>query len=278
MNASDIRVTGYPDNRKRAIMSIQITQPTVLMYHGIVTPQTPIPRERETGAEFYDVTAENFRAQLSWLKEHQYRSVTIHKNLDVFSNKEILLTFDDGEMNNCTVALPLLKEFGFTGHFFLIAERIGKDGYMGWEQIRQLNAEGMVIGSHGFSHEILTNLQNTQIEEELRASKKYLECNLDIAVPSLSIPRGFCNDKIIRMAREAEYRYIFVSEKPEGFAANCFGRIAVKSNWTIDRFAQAMRGSAPVREKIFVSCKNGVKKVLGGAFYDRLRRMVLKIK
>ena len=74
-------------------------------------------------------------------------------------------------MNNCTVALPLLKEFGFTGHFFLIAKRIGKDGYMGWEQIRRLNAEGMIIGSHGFSHEILTNLLDTQIQEELSASK-----------------------------------------------------------------------------------------------------------
>jgi len=33
----------------------------------------------------------------------------------------------------------------------------------------------MVIGSHGFSHEVLTSLLDTQIEEELRASKKYLE-------------------------------------------------------------------------------------------------------
>ena len=64
-----------------------ITQPIVLMYHGIVAPQTPIPRERETGADLYDVTVENFHAQLGWLKEHLYRAITVRKNLNVFSTK-----------------------------------------------------------------------------------------------------------------------------------------------------------------------------------------------
>ena len=255
-----------------------ITQPIVLMYHGIIAAHTPLTKGRETGADLYDVTAENFQAQLGWLKEHLYRAITVRKNLNVFSTKEILLTFDDGEMNNCTVALPLLKEFGFTGHFFLIAKRIGKDGYMGWEQIRQLNTEGMIIGSHGFSHEILTRLLDTQIQEELSASKKHLERNLGIPVESISIPRGFCNAKIIRMAGEAGYRYIFMSEKPDSGGTNCFSRVAVKSNWTIDRFAQAVRGTAPIKEKILVSCKNGVKKILGTGAYDWVRRMMLKMK
>ena len=255
-----------------------ITQPIVLMYHGIIAAHTPLPKGRETGADLYDVTAENFRAQLGWLKEHLYRAITVRKNLNVFSTKEVLLTFDDGEMNNCTVALPLLKKFGFTGHFFLIAKRIGKDGYMGWEQIRQLNAEGMIIGSHGFSHEILTRLLDTQIQEELSASKKHLERNLGIPVESISIPRGFCNDKIIRMAKEAGYRHIFMSEKPDNLQAGCFSRVAVKSNWSLERFAQALDGKAPFKEMVLGSCKNGVKKILGTGAYDWVRRMMLKIK
>ena len=62
-----------------------ITQPIVLMYHGIVAPQMPMPRERETGADLYDVTVENFHAQLRWLKEHLYRAITIRKNLNVLA-------------------------------------------------------------------------------------------------------------------------------------------------------------------------------------------------
>lgn len=255
-----------------------ITQPTVLMYHGIIAGDAVIPAERETGAGLYDVTTENFRAQLTYLKTHDYRTITIHKNLDVFSSQEILLTFDDGEMNNCVMALPLLREFGFVGHFFLIAKRIGTEGYMGWEEIRQLTADGMIVGSHGFSHEILTNLQDTQIQEELTASKRYLERNLGISVESLSIPRGFCDGKTLRMAKAAGYKYIFLSDKPAAPQAGCFSRVAVKSSWSLERFAQALEGKTPLQERILVSCKNGVKKVLGGGFYDRLRRMMLKMK
>lgn len=276
-----LRIAGYPAIRVSGefIMPSIITQPVVLMYHGIIAADTAVPQIREAGAELYDVTAENFHAQLSWLQKNNYRTITIRKNLDAFSTKEILLTFDDGEMNNCKIALPILQEFGFEAHFFLIAKRIGKEGYMGWEEIRRLIESGMVIGSHGFSHEILTNLLDTQVEEELSASKKYLERNLGISIESISIPRGFCNAKIVHMAREAGYKYVFVSDKPEGVqTTNCLSRIAVKSNWSIDRFAKAMHGKAPLTEMILVGCKNSIKKTLGGGFYDWIRKMMLKIK
>ena len=253
-------------------------QPIVLMYHGIVASHSPAPQEREMGAELYDVSAEQFHAQLSWLKEHLYRTITVHKNLDAFSTKEVLRTFDDGEMNNYAVALPLLKEFGFTGHFFLIAKRVGQEGYMGWKEIRRLHEAGMVIGSHGFSHEILTNLLDSQIEEELSASKKYLERNLGIQVESLSIPRGFCNDKILRMAKKAGYTSIFLSERPDTPQPWCFARIAVKSNWLLERFANALEGKTSWSERMRETCKNGAKKFLGGTVYDWARKMVLKVK
>lgn len=248
------------------------------MYHGITAPHAPAPPEREMGAELYDVSAEQFRAQLAWLRDRHYRTITIQKNLDVFSTKEILLTFDDGEMSNCTIALPLLMDVGFTGHFFLIAKRIGKEGYMGWKEIRQLHEAGMVIGSHGFSHEILTSLLDSQIEEELSASKKYLERNLGIQVESLSIPRGFCNDKILRMAKEAGYTSIFLSETPTAPQPGCFSRIAVKSNWTLERFTGALEGKTSWSERMREACKNSAKKFLGGTFYDWLRKMLLKVK
>ncbi|OGX43600.1 MAG: hypothetical protein A3G91_02095 [Omnitrophica WOR_2 bacterium RIFCSPLOWO2_12_FULL_50_9] len=242
-------------------------QPVVLMYHGIVSRTSASPPEREAGAGFYDVTAENFRAQMEYLKTN-----------GCTAQRDVILTFDDGEMNNFEEALPMLKEFGFTGYFFIIAQRVGRQGYMGWEELRALHEAGMVIGSHGFSHEILTNLQDTQIQEELAASKKYLERNLEIAVESLSVPRGFCNDKILQMAYKAGYKSIFISERPAGFKSACLSRIAVKSHWLLRRFIQAMDGRTPAGERIFEFSKNGFKQIGGGALYDWMRRMMLKIK
>ncbi len=259
MGAGEKRIMGKSKNSEQ-----RQCQPVVLMYHGIVSRTSASPPEREAGAGFYDVTAENFRAQMEYLKTS--------------GTKNVILTFDDGEMNNFEEALPVLKEFGCMGYFFIIAQRAGRQGYMGWEELRALHEAGMVIGSHGFSHEILTNLQDTQIQEELAASKKYLERNLEIAVESLSVPRGFCNDKILQMAYKVGYKSIFISERPAGLKSACLSRIAVKSHWSLQRFIQATNGRTPAGERIFEFSKNGFKQIGGGALYDWARRMMLKIK
>lgn len=247
------------------------------MYHGIVTEWTSLPEERESGADLYDVTNGNFQEQMNWLKDHGYY-------VDVLNRKPppdtrwVILTFDDGEMNNYEQALPILKKFNFPAYFFIIAKRVGRPGYMGWDELRALRDAGMVIGSHGFSHEILTNLLDTQIEEELSASKKFLERNLNVMVDTFSIPRGFCNDNVIRMAYEAGYKNIFISDRPKNLQASCFSRLAVKASWTLQRFEQALEGTIPLNERVLWKVKNAVKTIFGGGVYDWVRRVVLKIK
>lgn len=164
--------------------------------------------------------------------------------------RQVIITFDDGEMNNYEQALPVLRKCGFPAYFFIIAKRIGEAGYMGWDELRALHQAGMIIGSHGFSHEILTNLLDTQIDEELRASKRYLERNLQIAVDAFSMPRGFCNNKVIRMAYAAGYKYVFISDRPRALELECLSRVAVKANWPIKRFEQAITGETPVHERM----------------------------
>ena len=117
---------------------------------------------------------------------------------------------------------------------------------MGWDELRELHDSGMVIGSHGFSHEILTNLLDTQIEEELKASKRYLEYNLKIPVDTLSIPRGFCNEKIIQMAYNVGYKVVFISGKPKVLKTLCFSRVGVKATWSLT----ALTTLADVRQDI----------------------------
>ncbi len=255
-------------------------QPTILMYHG-VTNNEPFPVDREAGAELYDVDIEDFRTQMQWLKKQGYvvsRIEDAQNSAHTSSLKKLVLTFDDGEMNNCANALPVLEKMEFSGYFFIIATRVGKPGYMGWNEIKKLHNAGMVIGSHGFTHEILTNLLDTQVEEELLASKKYLERNLDLTIDTLSIPRGFCTDKIINMAHETGYKHVFISERSQDMQTHCYSRIAVKGNWRIDRLQKALNGEVPQKELFLAKCKILIKKIFGGGGYDWIRSLLLKIK
>jgi len=239
----------------------------VLMYHGIITEWTVLPEERETGAELYDVELVKFQQQMEHLSESKHNVSILDDESLTTNTKNTVLTFDDGEMNSYEHVFPVLKKHGFLAYFFIIAKRVGLKGYLGWDELRELHQSGMVIGSHGFSHEILTSLLDTQIEEELRASKKYLERNLEITIDTLSIPRGFCDDNVIQKAYDVGYKRIFISDRPRQLQSDCYSRVAVKTSWTLGRFRQALEGRMPLTETAMGVSKSAVKRILFGATF-----------
>lgn len=244
----------------------------ILMYHGVVDEKTKIPPEREEGAGLYDVKIENFIEQIDWLSSNGF---TTTFDCDVTEEKKVVLTFDDGEMNNFTNAFPVLCRKGFKAYFFVIGNRIGKDGYMGWDELRQMHEAGMVIGSHGLSHEILTNLKPTQIEQELLAPKKYIGRNLGIEVTTMSIPRGFCDNDVVSQAHALGYMKVFISDRPRNLTESCYERIAVRENWTVDRFILAIKGVMPLHEKFLKGLKAILKKTLREPGYNFIRKCIL---
>jgi len=253
-------------------------QPCVLMYHGIITEWTMLPEERETGADLYDVELTNFQQQMEYLSTNKYSVNILGDESSTTDARRTILTFDDGEMNNYENVFPVLKKHGFTAYFFIIAKRVGLKGYLGWDELKELHQSGMVIGSHGFSHEILTSLLDTQIEEELHASKKYLERNLGIEIDTLSVPRGFCDDNVIQKAYDVGYKRIFISDRPRKLQSDCYSRVAVKSSWPLGRFKQALDGNMPLTEAVWGVSKSAAKRVFGEGVYDWARRTLLKIK
>jgi peptidoglycan/xylan/chitin deacetylase (PgdA/CDA1 family) len=245
----------------------------VLMYHGIVDSLCPLPADRETGAELYDLPAGEFAKQMAHLKEHGYRVVRAE---DAKDEKDVVITFDDGELNNFKIAMPILKRYNFPAYFFVIAGRVGKQGYMDWKQIRELHDAGMIVGSHGLSHQILTDLRETQIEEELRASKRTIELNINITVETISIPRGFCNDSLVEQAHESGYKTVFISDRPADLKADCLSRIAIKDHWTIERFDRALKGLVTPTESFYLKIKKAVKVIFRESGYNRLRSFLIK--
>ena len=147
---------------------------------------------------------------------------------------------------------------------------------MNWEQIMELRDAGMAIGSHGLHHEILTELKGDKIRVELAESKDRLEYHLKVAVDSFSVPRGFYDQKVLDLAKEAGYKRVFVSDPDAHDTAGfILGRVAVKGSWSLARFEQALRREVPYTEQIFDGLKGTVKQLLGGKNYDAVRGKLL---
>ncbi len=97
----------------------------ILMYHHV----DPTRKDALT------VTAEQFAAQLRFLATAGYQSITCRDVVDHLEHgtalpaRPVLLTFDDGYVNNLEYAYPLLVEHGFKATIFLpvglLAKRIG---------------------------------------------------------------------------------------------------------------------------------------------------------
>ncbi len=73
-----------------------------------------------------------------------------------------------------------------------------------WDELRSLDPELVTIGSHTFTHSILTTLQNDDLEFELRESRRELEEKLDRPVPYFCYPNGAL-DARVHTAVQKEY-------------------------------------------------------------------------
>lgn len=87
--------------------------PHILYYH-LVGDHKP---------EYYynqPITANEFIAQIGWLKKHGFHFVSLDELKHAKDKKSVAITTDDGFIENYTVIAPILKENNITATFFLL--------------------------------------------------------------------------------------------------------------------------------------------------------------
>ena len=157
------------------------------------------------------VTTADFKQQLDYLAEQGYQPISLldfmkaKKGKFTLPEKPVVLTFDDGYIDNYTILLPILEERQLKGTVFMVTNAIGQDGYLSWEQLRDMQARGMEIGSHTANHLPLDGMNQAQIEDEIKLSKLILEWNGIHTVYFLSYPNGIYNDTAVKALADSEY-------------------------------------------------------------------------
>ena len=87
-----------------------------------------------------------------------------------------MLTLDDTDRDQFTIAAPTMKQYGFKGVFFIMTVSLGRKNYMSKDQVKQLSDAGHVIGSHTWDHHNVKKYQGqdwvTQIEKPTKLLKE----------------------------------------------------------------------------------------------------------
>jgi peptidoglycan/xylan/chitin deacetylase (PgdA/CDA1 family) len=194
-----------------------------LCYHGVYDRQDSIhPQVRSLS-----ITAHELRSHLCYFRNSEINVISLETALQLLENgidgktKYLCLTFDDGDLNHYTTARVILKEFGFSAHFFVVSGHIGashvwKQGsrewhrtYMAEDHLNELLNDGNTIGSHGKTHSILTKLDLHKLNEEVQKSKKEIEATLGISVSTFAFPGSSYDSAVVAALNSAGYRYAF---------------------------------------------------------------------
>jgi peptidoglycan/xylan/chitin deacetylase (PgdA/CDA1 family) len=175
----------------------------ILTYHSL-----------DDSGSVISVSPRIFADQMRILHELGVRVVPLSTIQDILggavaSERVVAITFDDGFRSVYEHAFPVLQRYGFPATIFPVTDYCGKTNdwpsqplhmkrhpLLTWNEIREMNQEGIAIGSHTRTHPDLRMLPDHRVEEELLASKRQIEDRVGCPVSMFAYPYGVYNDAV----------------------------------------------------------------------------------
>lgn len=117
----------------------------------------------------------------------------IYTNRVIDKNKPIVaITFDDGPNHNTSGVIDILNKYGVKATFFVLGRNI-----VGNENtIRKMYDSGMEVGSHLYSHKLLTKMDEGNIKEEYDKTREMI-FEITLEYPKVTRPSyGSSNIKV----------------------------------------------------------------------------------
>jgi peptidoglycan/xylan/chitin deacetylase (PgdA/CDA1 family) len=185
----------------------------VLMYHKV----NDVPGNR------LSVPVSLFDEQMDQMRQLGYTVVDLDAVLDFYvvrtplPPKAVLITFDDGYHDNLDNAARVLRKYGYPGVLFVpigylddrqpLPHEAGLASHgmfnltLDWEELAEVERQGIRIESHGISHKPLAEMEVDEAAREILLSKLRLEERLGRPVRAFSYVKG----------SEADYRPVHLS-------------------------------------------------------------------
>lgn len=174
----------------------------ILMYHSI------------SSGNALKVPASEFKAQMAYLKQQHYRTLTTTEAVYALSHhrlpqsKVVWVTLDDSYTDNKTAAWPILKTNHQHATINFITGFATHHNHLSLADAQQMKASGAIdFQSHTVRHLDLNELTDQQQLTELTTSKHWLDQNLHQNTAVICYPAGRANQATVKAAKQAGYQY-----------------------------------------------------------------------
>lgn len=169
---------------------------------------------------------EDFRNQMQAIQDAKLPVISMRQFLDWKQGKadipseSVMITIDDGWRATHTLAMKVLKDFGYPYTVFLYKNYIGVGGRsLTHDEIRELAANGATLSSHSVSHQNMSSrggrseqAYEAWLKEEIEESYHFLEQNFGdtgAVVKTFAFPYGIYNDRALELAKNFGYEACF---------------------------------------------------------------------
>lgn len=248
------------------------------MYHEVYAQHVEF-----SSRDSYGLSLDDFAAHMRAIQREVRNPPIGYSSLDGPSGSRHpwLLTFDDGRVGSL-LAADVLDLHGWKGHFFIVTDLIGTDGYLSADQIRDLERRGHVVGSHSASHPAsMASLPSDLLDQEWDLSTKALASLLGRPVDVAAIPGGSYSRGVALAAARSGIRTLFTSEPTSKVrivqGCTVVGRFAVRSHTTDTEAAALAKGSRPLRLRQSIGWNTRkVLKAVAGRHYHQVRARLLR--
>lgn len=205
-----------PANRVASAATILARpQVPILCYHQIRDWRA----KDSKSAKDYIVPVAAFREQMQMLADSGYHTILPDQLYAYLTTgaplpaKPVMLTFDDGDLDQYTTALPELDKHGFKATFFIMTVAIGRRGkqpYMDKTQIKDLSDRGHVIGAHTWDHHNVKKYQGDDWKTQIDEPNAKLESIVGKPIKYFAYPFGLWNEAALPELKKRGYLAAFV--------------------------------------------------------------------
>lgn len=189
---------------------------TILMYHRVAT----MPPDTRFPTNF--VSPRLFAAQIEGLLGWGYEPITFREWIAYrehaarIPRKPFIVTFDDGYLDFAESAWPVLKRVKVPASVFVVASKLGRTNDWDADEpqtplldaatIRELEADGVEFGGHGFSHVALARVSPNEARSEIERCHGALVSLLRRPPEVFAYPYSNQNGRVRQLVREAGFR------------------------------------------------------------------------
>jgi peptidoglycan/xylan/chitin deacetylase (PgdA/CDA1 family) len=188
----------------------------ILGYHQFTAGDQP-------SKNIYSMTANAFAQEMKYLKDSGCHVVPLSQIVAYIEGKATLpphavaITIDDGYKSPILYAAPILKQYGYPWTFFCYTDYINSGSHAAsWEDLQELQSEGVDIECHSKSHPFLSHKNGKTPEQydewltaETAGAKAILEQHLNKKIVYFAYPFGDYNKQVQDKLVAAGYEAIF---------------------------------------------------------------------